>query len=38
MPFRYVKDDNGEPIMPKVSMSEVAMPQYAMLIGCTGNA
>lgn len=38
MPFRYVKDDNGEPIMPKVSVSDVAIPLYAILIGCTGNA
>jgi hypothetical protein len=37
MPFRYVKDDNGEPIMPKVSVPEDGLP-HATLTGCTGNA
>ena len=38
MPFRYVKDENGEPIMPKVSRLSDLMRQNAMLTGCIGNA
>jgi hypothetical protein len=38
MPFRYVKDENGEPIMPKVSRLDNAMSEEAVLTVCIGNA
>jgi hypothetical protein len=38
MPFRYVKDENGEPIMPKVRRLDKVVLENAMLTRYVGHA